>query len=917
MPGGHGMIDQLWAKAERDGSGRFHPLACHMLDVASVALSLWDAVLQRGLRHDMASRLGLPAEQAGRWIAFWAGLHDLGKACPAFQAKNADRRRALEAAGLPFPSWSRGFRHDHATARLLPDLLGEMGPRDRREGDEAVRLPRGLVRRVAATVGGHHGVFPRAADVLRLGSAALGTGRWAEARETLVIELAHVVGVDQLAAPTTSLGDDHAFFILLAGMTSVADWIGSCEDYFPYADGVVLGEYAADANARAKRALDGIGWADWGPAEACRDFRSMFGFPPRPLQCAAAALADEVGGPALIIIEAPMGEGKTEAALYLSRHWDASIGRKGCYVALPTRATSDQMFHRVREFLATQYPSQIVNLQLLHGRAALSEEFQQLRLTAIHDEEADEPGGSGAVVAEEWFTPKKRGLLAPFAVGTVDQSLLAVLQTRHAFVRLFGLAHKTVIIDEVHAYDTYMSTLLERLLEWLHALGCTVVMLSATLPAERRRSLLAASGSGHDAPSDVPYPRITWAAGDRSGAVALEAEQRLARDVRLRWVPPEPDALAPLVSRILAGGGCAVCICNTVGRAQKVYAALRGTPGNNECTLLHSRFPFEERDARERKVTTLFGKDNSRRPHRAVLVATQIVEQSLDVDFDLMVTELAPVDLVIQRAGRLHRHPEGSDRSTRQRPAGLEAAQLWVMKPDTGQEGIPDFGPTGYVYAPHTLLRSYLALHSLDVLRLPDDIERLVEAVYGEAEPEDLPHAWRRALEAAREELEREVQHAEWVARNNLIKPPDYGDDILEDFCKQLHEDDPSVHQALRALTRLAKPSVPVVCLTHDDGGLRTTPDSLGTVNLGARPALDQAKALLRRSLSVSHAGLVQHLQAVEVPAGWQRSALLRHHRPLVFDEGQAIVGRYLLRLEPDLGLTISRIDGVEEGGST
>ncbi|NOX53379.1 MAG: CRISPR-associated helicase/endonuclease Cas3, partial [Planctomycetes bacterium] len=173
------------------------------------------------------------------------------------------------------------------------------------------------------------------------------------------------------------------------------------------------------------------------------------------------------------------------------------------------------MFDRVRDFLARRYPQDKVNLHLLHGQAFLSDayiEMQRLSRKLIQDQQDaelsrqsfeagqicdendsdDDPHGHG-VVAESWFAQnKKQGLLAPFAVGTVDQALLAVLQTKHMFVRLFGLTGKTVILDEVHAYDTYMSTILERLLEWLHALGCSVVMLSATLPKARRHALTRA-----------------------------------------------------------------------------------------------------------------------------------------------------------------------------------------------------------------------------------------------------------------------------------------------------------------------------------------------------------------------------------------------------------------------------------------
>ena len=183
----------------------------------------------------------------------------------------------------------------------------------------------------------------------------------------------------------------------------------------------------------------------------------------------------------MLIVEAPMGEGKTEAAWYAAATWDRR-GGQGTYVALPTMATSNQMFERVGKFLEADSGG---NLMLLHGKAALNDRFEKLRYAAEVYDHDDEKNPS-AVVAEGWFASnKKHGLLAPYGVGTIDQALLAVLQTKHVFVRLFGLAGKCVILDEVHAYDAYMTTLMERLLRWLAALGCPVVLLARRCPRKR------------------------------------------------------------------------------------------------------------------------------------------------------------------------------------------------------------------------------------------------------------------------------------------------------------------------------------------------------------------------------------------------------------------------------------------------
>jgi CRISPR-associated endonuclease/helicase Cas3 len=689
--------------------------------------------------------------------------------------------------------------------------------------------------------------------------------------------------------------------MLLAGLTSVADWLGSAEEHFPFAGGGVdVAAYAPASRRRAREVLRAAGWAGWGGAAAPAEFQEMFGFDPRPLQQRVVEKAAGLTGPGLVLVEAPMGEGKTEAALFLADHWRRLLGQDGLYVALPTQAASNQMFGRVRDFLEARRPAERLNLHLLHGQALLSDEYQRLRLAAVYDERG--PGEApGRVVAEGWFAPKKRGLLAPFAVGTIDQALLAVLQTRHVFVRLFGLAHKTVVLDEVHAYDAYMSTLLERLLAWLAALGCSVVLLSATLPRSRRRRLLEAFGAAGDVP-DAPYPRLLAVQGGRCSAETFRPSRRAG--VGLDWV--DVGALPARLGEALQEGGCAAVVCNTVGLAQEIFQSLRAVlgPSGVPVLLFHARFPFGRRDELEKTVLRLFGK-GGRRPRAAVLVATQVVEQSLDLDFDLMVSEVAPVDLVLQRAGRLHRHPG------RSRPAALKEPQLWLLRPaGSGDDQIPDFEKGEYVYDRHILLRSYLALRPRACVALPDDLESLVEAVYGE-HPLLVPGAaWQAALDDSRRGLEEGCYRDRQAARRVLVKPPDYEDDLLEDFSQDLEEEDPRVHPTLQALTRLGEPNVTVVCLYRTPQGLCLEPVGGAAVDTGREPTLREAKQLLRSALTLSHFSLVRHFLAQDVPAGWRTSALLRHHRAAEFDAGGSLrAGPYTLRLDAELGAVVEKAE--------
>ncbi|MBM4285877.1 MAG: CRISPR-associated helicase Cas3' [Deltaproteobacteria bacterium] len=934
------MIRLLWAKRrnrfseEVDTDASYHPLLFHLIDVAAVVELLWQEVLKRHFKEQVSQGLGLDAAVAGTWLAFFAGLHDFGKATPVFQGKWEEARERLREASLPCSPPEVVVSHGALTAALLQQMLHQHFP----------AFPPRLVDPIGLVLGGHHGIFPRASDLGWVTRKVRGGERWRELQDALLQAFISVWGVSGLRVPKVpELGP--AFLLGLAGLVSVADWIGSNEEFFQFTSPETdHREYPTLARRRARQALAALGWLGWQEPQSLVSLPDLFpiirthGL--RPLQAAAAEVGAKLTEPGLVIVEAPMGEGKTEAALYLADCWAVSLGQKGCYVALPTMATSNQMFSRVQEFLLHRYPEALVNLQLLHGHASLSAEFQVLRQradrlfspVAIQTEEADRPGWpQGDVVAAEWFTHRKRGLMAPYGVGTVDQALLAVLKTRHYFVRLFGLSHKTVIVDEVHAYDAYMVTLLERLLEWLAAFKCSVVLLSATLPQARREALFNAYVKGMGRAVDtlsVPatrYPRLTWATASAAGALHFEASRQFSRTLRLQWLPGggsegtnPADNLGEMMATTLAEGGCAAVICNTVSRAQELYAALKKYfPSENagdgwpELDMYHARFLFEGREEKEQRALLRFGKPGGRvgekevrRPRRAVLVATQVIEQSLDLDYDLMVTEMAPVDLLLQRAGRLHRH-------TRPKPAGLQEPTLWVMSPER-LEPAPAFGAgSEAVYDYHILLKSWLALNDRTNIDIPEDVEGLIESVYGagqspvEVGPEVM-EAWHRS----REELERSLAEEAYQARTRYILPPDYPDDILQDQNPELEEDDPAVHRSLQAVTRLGDPTVTLVFLHEVEGQACLDPQGKKPVPLAEKPDSAAAMALLRRSVSFFLRGLTQWLlKKGEIPPGWLKHPLLCRNRLILLDqEGRWRGGGYELQLDPELGVVVTHL---------
>lgn len=893
---------EIWAKSPdwvelASGEGQYHPLICHMIDVAMVALRLWQYVLPTALQEQVRAQLGVATvEEAGRWFAFFAGLHDLGKATPSFAKKWADGWKALRGKEYGPARSNEVRRHDALTTHLLRDLLKQVG------------LPNGVAWPAAQVAGAHHGLFPSASD-LRFAERFAGDGAWTKAQANLVRLLAHVLKVDQLPGLTGDLMHENGLLMILAGLTSVADWIASDHRLFPFAgDEVRLPRYPRRARWLAWKALHQLGWFHRPRGISPSSFQELFDRVPNRLQEQVMAIASELNGPSLVLLEYPMGGGKTEAALYLADYLALAVGQSGAYFALPTMATSNQMFGRVNKYLANRFPRSATNVQLLHGHAALNAEFEVLRRSGAEIIQPTNVHGDreSSLLAAEWFTYKKRGLLAPYGIGTIDQALLAVLQTKHFFVRLFGLAGKVVILDEVHAYDSYMQTLLCRLLTWLAACGASVVLLSATLPSRTRHALLCAyaSGRGQSAPverASVAYPRISWVTAGGEGARHIKGGAK--RNVALRQMSQADEEWIEELKAALCEGGCAAVILNTVTRAQTVYKKLENHFSKEELFLFHARYPFDERMARERRVLERFGPEATDRPHRAVVVATQVIEQSLDLDFDLMVTDLAPVDLILQRSGRIWRHQRP------RRPPGLSAPTLWVLMPSVDDTGRPAFEKGSVrVYDSHTMLRTWLVLDGRGTITIPEGVEELVEAVYRiePARPE-LPEPLRSFWTETWAKCEEGERRDTWEAQKRYI--PDVTGDFFTMPLEPLDEENESLHRAHQALTRLGGPAVNVICLLADEGKLWALGEERREIRLEKRPDAADLRALLGRSLRISFApGLVKRILTEEAPPTWQSSAHLRRCRLLQFGpDGACRTADLPLRLDPELGLVLDK----------
>ncbi|MFZ2486485.1 MAG: CRISPR-associated helicase Cas3' [Anaerolineae bacterium] len=873
----------LWAKTDRK-TQRFHPLICHLIDVAQVAHKLWSNVLTDSFRSHLAAMLNLEIEAAGRLLAFWAALHDIGKASPAFQRKVGHLQTTLEKAGIQFPKLfsNENTPHGLLSTCFLETLLVTETTLDLR-----------AAKRIAWALGGHHGVWPEPGATKGVKTDQKGEHEWNTMRKSLIEDLKAVLRPPELHGWIAERKDENVFLALFSGFVSVADWIGSSETYFSYTETVEdLHEYATQAAQKAQSALESLGWIGYqSPSQPCA-FQTLFPFAPNDVQDAAIQLAATTTGPALTLIETPTGSGKTEAALYLADSWASKDQQRGLYVAMPTMATSNQMHKRVASALYSRYEKATATPLLIHSQARWIRNSPPPQIVSD-----DEQATDASTQSMTWFLPRKRSLLAPFGVGTIDQSLISVLQTRHFFVRLFALSHKTVIFDEVHAYDTYMSALFEHLLAWLSAVGASVILLSATLPASTRRRLVQAyAGNNALQVPDAPYPAISHFSSNKLEVISLPPQR--VRAVTLTMIPREPVGIISELREALSQGGCAAVICNTVKRSQEIYRAIQNEQlvDNQDLYLFHARTPFGWRNEIEQQILEKFGK-SGKRPDKAIVVATQVIEQSLDLDFDIMVSELAPIDLLLQRAGRLHRHE-------RLRPLPLTSPRLIIAVDE--EEEFPGFGNDTFVYEPYILLRSLAAIKDQTVLS--PDVCKLIEFVYDDTSLDKLPSKWQTRLFQAQQEMVERYNKNIFEARNRLVPSPD-SESLSGDLKIELEEDMPAVHVTLQALTRLGPPSISLVCLHHYNGQLWTEPNGQGTmIELGHKPDSITTERLAQCTVSISDQKTVKYFLEQKLPPGWYDHALLRDHRLAIFTaEGLCdFTGLpYPLHLTRELGLEI------------
>lgn len=660
-------------------------------------------------------------------ITALAALHDLGKISPGFQRKC---EAWLEENGLLKISrnwlWDTSMESDHgkATHAALQQYFNGIG------------MEREVSKFISAILGGHHGRLNPPSDRGFRPPKSITENQsgidWEKERNDTAESIRLLFGANLSAL---DVNDMSPALWWLAGLTSVADWIGSDERFFP-ADG----SEATDSMAAAQRSLLAINYVrpqiDHGLSFHDlfhKTLKSDAQFAANDMQAAALSI---INGPGVYIIEAPMGMGKTEAALGAAYQLLADGKANGIYFALPTQATSNRMHLRMAEFVRRIAPG-AAGTRLIHGNSWLIE-----RSLPLSPSKTEEMSLEDARVGRDWFSSAKRALLAPFGVGTVDQALLGVVAAKHFFVRHFALAGKVVILDEVHSYDLYTGTLIDRLIETLESLGCTVIVLSATLSGKRLEQIVPIHDTKSADAAERPYPLIT---GRREGNIIepVASKPQETRDIEITFISGEKAASEAIETA--NKGGCVVWICNTVTAAQRQYLNFLNRTGQGfPIGLLHSRFPFWRREELENIWMERLGKNGDTRCG-SILVSTQIVEQSVDLDADLLITELAPTDMLLQRMGRLWRHKRNRSVSNPKMYIIEEGKSLDEFRQMKPEDIVKTLGGKARVYDPFVLLRSLEVWKARGKIRIPGQIRQLIEATYQEHDNE--PTAWQKLFD--------------------------------------------------------------------------------------------------------------------------------------------------------------------------
>lgn len=875
----------LAAKSAGKEEAGWLPVWVHLLDTVGIMENLVD----KWISPAFDEKISIKIPNWKNVAKFVAITHDIGKFTPVFQSKISSalsgHLERLESYGINIPNQS-----ELLDANQSPHAVA----------GEAILLHFDCSDSVAAVVGAHHGKPQGIADDIReqmlyYEENFYGTDENAELWEEiwqswLKFSLAYceynkIEDLPQLDARTQ---------VILSGLLIMADWIASNPNYFPLLDIENKGEKLLYPN-RVEWGYNELSLpTPWECEYTNNDiFKRRFGFEANTVQKCMLDAVSNAKTAGIYILEAQMGVGKTEAALAAAEIFSCKNAYSGLFFGLPTQATANGIFPRLANWANKQSDSVAYAIRLAHGMSELNEDYQ----TIFHGKANQ--SSDGGLIVHSWFEGRKQALLANFVVGTIDQLLMLALKQKHVMMRHLGVAGKVVIIDECHAYDAYMNRYLDRALNWLSGYGVPVILLSATLPPKRRTELIEAYAGKDITFSDelkhnIGYPLLTWSDGQRVCQKIINTDKL---EISVTIQKTTEKNLISILEKPVKSEGCIGIIVNSVKKAQNIVKQIEKIYNECDIILVHARLTMEDRLRVEKELLKRVGKTSTpQNRKRLIVVGTQILEQSLDIDFDYLITEICPMDLLLQRIGRLHRHE-------RKRPEGLEKPICTVI------DEIDD----KTIYSKWLLYQTQRLLPQ--TVCLPHDISKLVQKTYEDLSDDMLSDEKNCVLW---EEYKRQLKNKKQKAEQNCIPKPENFDDTIHGLLESNIGDSEFVAQAS---VRDGQPSITVIALVKkDDQTISFLPwvnDGYEIINNHA-PSQQECCKLLRQRLSlpIIYSGVLQS-QAInelefrqrKIIPEWQNAQLLNGELFLFFDEScQTELCGYKLSYDKKYGLEYERV---------
>ncbi|MEX2784516.1 CRISPR-associated helicase Cas3' [Streptococcus sp. H49] len=919
----------FWAK-KREDSGRLLWLSLmqHLEDTKNVAGLLWEHWLGDGQKRLIEESLesAYKAEDLGKRVAqFLAAVHDIGKATPAFQTQ-------------------KGYSNSEDLDLQLLEKLERSGF----EGISSLQLakPRqshhsiagqyllyryGVREDLATIIGGHHGKPIDSTEDYKSQGQSYPTNyfqiqdsenkihqKWEQAQRNIFnwgLEVSGFTSVEDLPKVKQPAQ------VILSGVLIMADWIASNEDYFP-----LLSVDDAEVSNPSNRIQIGFSeWKKtrlWEPADLIdfeKVYKSRFDFKPKDVQTVLADTIVNTRKPGIFILEAPMGVGKTEAALVATEQLAAKTGRNGIFFGLPTQATSNGIFPRIEKWLESirkdLEENENVSIHLVHGKAQLNEAFSELPTASNINSDYFEENGS--VIVNQWFSGRKAASLDDFVIGTVDQFLMVALKQKHLALRHLGFSKKVVIIDEVHAYDAYMNQYLLEAVRWMGAYGVPVIILSATLPAERRVELLKNYMLGlgkefnkkerkelaENLKTDA-YPLVTY--NDGNGVYQIK-DFRQSENKTITVERLKEEELLETVEKELLDGGVLGLIINTVKRAQELAKTFAEKFGEDMVDLLHSGFIATQRMQKEKELLKIIGK-KAQRPKRKIIIGTQVIEQSLDIDFDVLISDLAPMDLLIQRVGRLHRHGI-------KRPTKHKEPRFYVL----GTSESLDFEEgSSFVYGDYLLARTQYFLP--DSIHLPADISPLVQKAYDFEQEINFGDKLNVRYIEAQKEYKVKIESKETKAKNYridnpVLKPSRRRPENLIGWLKKTNPDESE--EKAYAQVRDSEDTIEVVALKVVESGYglfgenKDISADITASNLAKQVAQNTLRLPLALSKSYNADKTIKELEEYHMRhlPDWSNSSWLKGSLGVIFNEdNEFTLNGFRLKYDEKYGLQAERV---------